>query len=162
MIGRSCKRCEALRRAVLIGRALHRLDQAIRNGSERAMQPPGCASDKRIESLAGTAPCERDHREGDHPTPFRTRQLSPSSPKVLRWSPWEDRASCSQGAFPCPRPACAPQPPAAPPSLSGGCSSMAFRLATANEARRSANSSSSPDRFLTANTIANLWFAFLR
>ena len=27
---------------------------------------------------------ERNHREGDHPIPFRTRQLSPTSPKVLR------------------------------------------------------------------------------
>ena len=27
---------------------------------------------------------ERDHRGGDHPIPFRTRQLSPPSPKVLQ------------------------------------------------------------------------------
>ena len=35
----------------------------------------------------------RDHGGGDHPIPFRTRQLSPPSPKVLRCSPWEDRSS---------------------------------------------------------------------
>ena len=68
----------------------------------RAMQPSGCGTDKRIESLQGTAPCERDHGEGDHPTPSRTRQLSPSSPKVLRFRPWEDRTSRSQGAFSMP------------------------------------------------------------
>ena len=27
--------------------------------------------------------CERNHGAGDHPIPFRTRQLSPASPKVL-------------------------------------------------------------------------------
>ena len=32
----------------------------------------------------GSAPHERNRREGDHPIPFRTRKLSPSSPKVLR------------------------------------------------------------------------------
>ena len=42
---------------------------------------------------------ERDHGGRDHPTPFRTRQLSLPSPKVLRCSPWEDRTSCSRGMF---------------------------------------------------------------
>ena len=50
----------------------------------------------------GNALHERNHREGDHPVPFRTRQLSPSSPKVLRWSPWEDRTLCSCRAFALP------------------------------------------------------------
>ena len=31
----------------------------------------------------GSAPHERNRREGDHPIPFRTRKLSPSSPHVL-------------------------------------------------------------------------------
>ena len=30
---------------------------------------------------------ERDHGGGDHPIPFRTRQLRPPSPKVLRGKP---------------------------------------------------------------------------
>ena len=32
----------------------------------------------------GSAPRERDHGGGDHPVPFRTRQLSPPSPRVLQ------------------------------------------------------------------------------
>ena len=32
----------------------------------------------------GSAPRERDLRGGDHPVPYRTRQLSPPSPRVLR------------------------------------------------------------------------------
>ena len=38
----------------------------------------------RISEPRGSAPRERDHRGGDHPIPFRTRQLSPPSPKVLQ------------------------------------------------------------------------------
>ena len=34
--------------------------------------------------ICGSALHERDHRGGDHPIPFRTRQLSPPSPKVLQ------------------------------------------------------------------------------
>ena len=41
----------------------------------------------------GSIPHGRDHGGGDHPVPFRTRQLSPPSPRVLRWSPWEGRES---------------------------------------------------------------------
>ena len=42
---------------------------------------------------------ERNHGGEDHPIPYRTRQLSSPSPKVLRWSPWEDRPFCSCRAF---------------------------------------------------------------
>ena len=35
----------------------------------------------------GNAPRERDHGGRDHPVPFRTRQLSLPSPKVLRGQP---------------------------------------------------------------------------
>lgn len=35
----------------------------------------------------GNAPRERDHGGRDHPVPFRTRQLSLPSPKVLRVQP---------------------------------------------------------------------------
>ena len=35
-------------------------------------------------SPRGSASRERNHGVGDHPIPFRTRQLSPTSPKVLR------------------------------------------------------------------------------
>ena len=45
----------------------------------------------------GSISHERSHGEGDHPIPFRTRQLSPSSPKVLRFRPREDRALRSWG-----------------------------------------------------------------
>ena len=41
----------------------------------------------------GSIPHGRDHGGGDHPVPFRTRQLSPPSPRVLRISPWEGRES---------------------------------------------------------------------
>lgn len=35
--------------------------------------------------------CSVTIEKGVHPVPFRTRQLSPSSPRVLRCSPWEGR-----------------------------------------------------------------------
>ena len=88
-IGRSCKRREAFRRAVLIGRALAPiLPQREGRGLERmglfasvAMRPPGSP---RFRHAGQSALHERDHRGGDHPIPFRTRQLSPPSPKVLQ------------------------------------------------------------------------------
>ena len=46
-----------------------------------AMRPPGSPW---FRHAGQSALHERDHRGGDHPIPFRTRQLSPSSPKVLR------------------------------------------------------------------------------
>ena len=38
----------------------------------------------RQDDCRGSASRERNHGVGDHPIPFRTRQLSPTSPKVLR------------------------------------------------------------------------------
>ena len=46
-----------------------------------AMRPPGSPWFRRAGE---SALHERDHRGGDHPIPFRTRQLSPPSPKVLQ------------------------------------------------------------------------------
>lgn len=46
-----------------------------------AMRPPGSPW---YRHAGESALHERDHRGGDHPIPFRTRQLSPTSPKVLR------------------------------------------------------------------------------
>ena len=37
--------------------------------------------------------CSVAMAEGVHPIPFRTRQLSPPAPMVLRCSPWESRTS---------------------------------------------------------------------
>ena len=42
------------------------------------------APDGRHTVARGSASRERNHGVGDHPIPFRTRQLSPTSPKVLR------------------------------------------------------------------------------
>ena len=87
-IGRSCKRREAFRRAVLIGRALAPILPAreggawngwiLRFGRHAALRVPG------FRHAGESALHERDHRGGDHPIPFRTRQLSPPSPKVLQ------------------------------------------------------------------------------
>ena len=87
-IGRSCKRREAFRRAVLIGRALAPILPAreggawngwiLRFGRHAALRVPG------FRRAGESALHERDHRGGDHPIPFRTRQLSPPSPKVLQ------------------------------------------------------------------------------
>ena len=53
------------------------------------MQPPGWRGGSpgplgRHDACRGSASRERNHGVGDHPIPFRTRQLSPTSPKVLR------------------------------------------------------------------------------
>ena len=53
----------------------------------------GGAPTRRTGWTMGSIPHGRDHGGGDHPVPFRTRQLSPPSPRVLRWSPWEGRES---------------------------------------------------------------------
>ena len=45
------------------------------------MRPPGSPW---FRHAGESALHERDHRGGDHPIPFRTRQLSPPSPKVLQ------------------------------------------------------------------------------
>ena len=108
MIGRSCKRCEALRRAVLIGRALHLItddrdtDRILRSPRDGAPCGPQGALDNGIPSAWGPPPAGATMERGSHPNPSRTRQLSPSSPKVLRLRPWEDRASRPQGALPYP------------------------------------------------------------
>ena len=88
LIGRSCKRREAFRRAVLIGRALAPIlpereggawnGWILRFGRHAALRVPG------FRRAGESALHERDHRGGDHPIPFRTRQLSPPSPKVLQ------------------------------------------------------------------------------
>ena len=54
------------------------------------MRPPGSP---RYRHAGESALHERDHRGGDHPIPFRTRQLSPPSPKVL-----QRQAAGGQGA----------------------------------------------------------------
>ena len=96
-IGRSCKRREAFRRAVLIGRALAPIllsrkggawnGWILRFGRHAALRAPG------FRRAGESALHERDHRGGDHPIPFRTRQLSPPSPKVL-----QRQAAGGQGA----------------------------------------------------------------
>ena len=53
------------------------------------MQPPGwrghpARAPRTAHSCRGSASRERNHGVGDHPIPFRTRQLSPPSPKVLQ------------------------------------------------------------------------------
>ena len=124
MIGRSCKRREALRRAVLIGRALPR--EGARAPAARG--PPAWAPSSlpdrhaaprvgpRGRKPSGQSRARRGRGRGgrDHPNPFRTRQLSLPSPKVLRRRPWEDRA---------PRPRRAHDGgPRGPPPLSQGAS----------------------------------------
>lgn len=60
------------------------------------MRPPGRrgrirAPDGRHTVARGSASRERNHRAGDHPIPFRTRQLSSSSPMILHNVMWESR-----------------------------------------------------------------------
>ena len=50
----------------------------LRFGRHAALRVPG------TRHAGESALHERDHRGGDHPIPFRTRQLSPPSPKVLQ------------------------------------------------------------------------------
>ena len=94
-IGRRCKACERLSRAVLIARALlpvciilrgcielrDRSCRALCNRQGGAEAPHRAAL---IQEPRGSAPRERDHGGGDHPVPFRTRKLSPPSPRVLQ------------------------------------------------------------------------------
>lgn len=61
------------------------------------MRPSGRAGRCAPSRTRGSIPRGRDHGGGDHPVPFRTRQLSPPSPRVLRCSPWEGRESRPQG-----------------------------------------------------------------
>ena len=59
------------------GRGLERMDPSLRS----PCGPQGACDDRHAGE---SALHERDHRGGDHPIPFRTRQLSPPSPKVLQ------------------------------------------------------------------------------
>ena len=59
------------------GRGLERMDPSLRS----PCGPQGACD---IRHAGESALHERDHRGGDHPIPFRTRQLSPPSPKVLQ------------------------------------------------------------------------------
>ena len=59
----------------------------LRFGRHAALRVPG------FRRAGESALHERDHRGGDHPIPFRTRQLSPPSPKVL-----QRQAAGGQGA----------------------------------------------------------------
>lgn len=66
-----------------------RLRSRSRDGRVARMQPPGwrgypARAPRTAHSCRGSASRERNHGVGDHPIPFRTRQLSPTSPKVLR------------------------------------------------------------------------------
>ena len=96
-IGRSCKRREAFRRAVLIGRALAPILTSRKGGAWNGwiLRFGRHAASPWFRHAGESALHERDHRGGDHPIPFRTRQLSPPSPKVLYCSARlrEDRAS---------------------------------------------------------------------
>ena len=103
-IGRSCKRREAFRRAVLIGRALAPILPAreggawngwiLRFGRHAAPRAPG------FRRAGESALHERDHRGGDHPVPSRTRQLSPPSPRVLqRQAAGGQGVALAEGAF---------------------------------------------------------------
>ena len=47
-------------------------------------RPRACGRQGAGPGGGGSIPHERNHGAGDHPIPFRTRQLSPASPKVLR------------------------------------------------------------------------------
>lgn len=55
-----------------------------------AMRPPGSPWFRRAGE---SALHERDHRGGDHPIPFRTRQLSSPSSMILRILTWESRTT---------------------------------------------------------------------
>lgn len=55
-----------------------------------AMRPPGSPW---YRHAGESALHERDHRGGDHPIPFRTRQLSSPSSMILRILTWESRTT---------------------------------------------------------------------
>ena len=58
---------------------------------------------------------ERGHGGGDHPVPFRTRQLSPPSPDVLRGKPVGGRAAALAQRARAMRPGAPKAPPCAGP-----------------------------------------------
>lgn len=63
----------------------------------RACNRQGGAGDPRAprtaHSCRGSASRERNHGVGDHPIPFRTRQLSSPSSMILRILTWESRTT---------------------------------------------------------------------
>ena len=85
-----------------------RLRSRSRDGRVARMQPPGWRGGSpgplgRPDDCRGSASRERNHGVGDHPIPFRTRQLSPTSPKVLRREAAGGQVvPLAGGAFPSP------------------------------------------------------------
>ena len=63
---------------------------------------------------------ERGHGGGDHPVPFRTRQLSPPSPDVLRGKPVGGRAAALAQRARAMRPGAPKAPPCAEPFCFSG------------------------------------------
>lgn len=84
-------------------RALHGRPVGVRQSKRCATARVARSAPWAAREPRGSAPRERDHGGGDRPVPFRTRKLSPPSPKVLRGSPREDRASRSRRALFCRR-----------------------------------------------------------
>ena len=82
-------------------RALHGRPVGVRQSKRCATARVARSAPWAAREPRGSAPRERDHGGGDRPVPFRTRKLSPPSPKVLRGSPREDRASRSRRALFC-------------------------------------------------------------
>ena len=78
---------------------IRRAHAAARVAREQFPRPPAAAHTE----LRGSASRERNHGVGDHPIPFRTRQLSPTSPKVLRREAAGGQVvPLAGGAFPSP------------------------------------------------------------
>ena len=70
---------------------------------------------------------ERGHGGGDHPVPFRTRQLSPPSPDVLRGKPVGGRAAALAQRARAMRPGAPKAPPCAGPFSFPGPRAPAYR-----------------------------------
>ena len=75
-----------------------RLRSRSRDGRVARMQPPGWRGGSpgplgRQDDCRGSASRERNHGVGDHPIPFRTRQLSSPSSMILRILTWESRTT---------------------------------------------------------------------
>src|SRR5262249_43689028 len=101
LIGRRCKRGNALSRPVLIGRGLDfrcsrslssssgdRLRNAHALGTNVRRNGRPCRSSPSVDSTqeqGGGTTVSVAIAEGRHPVPFRTRKLSPPAPMVLPW-----------------------------------------------------------------------------
>lgn len=75
-----------------------RLRSRSRDGRVARMQPPGWRGGspgprRAAHRCRGSASRERNHGVGDHPIPFRTRQLSSPSSMILRILTWESRTT---------------------------------------------------------------------